>query len=297
MKSEKEIVKWLQTGYPYVKEESGLPAWIVPEHSFARITDELGDASILEACEPLHFADGLQELLDKAPDPSEVPPEMWQTALKLWPACSQVRPVVDICLDAAGNILRQFQSGRLKVDPVAVCRGAVVLGYAPFVPEGKRLIKELSFTFESDVSEPAELVKKYMEAVSRSDTALIERVDDCIRKHSYWMEWWRRILQYKRDFPYAAKPIGVTPPLSAEITGALAQMMKEEGQDDELGTYHPEHPEGQVCARRRRPEKPTLPDGGHLRPGIDAQTGHGQPRVDNGNRQAGRDSQEGRLPE
>ena len=242
MKSEKEIVKWLQTGYPYVKEESGLPAWIVPEHSFARITDELGDASILEACEPLHFADGLQELIDKAPDPDKVPPEMWQTALKLWPACSQVRPVVDICLDAAGNILRQFQSGRLKADREAVCRGAVVLGYAPFVPEGRRLTGEVGALLGVDVNEPAMLVKRYAEAVTSGDREMVNRVDDCIRNHSCWMEWWRRLLQRKGDFPHTAKPIGVTPPISAEIIGVLAQMMKEE-QDDKPGRHYPEHPE------------------------------------------------------
>jgi hypothetical protein len=52
-----------------------------------------------------------------------------------------------------------------------------------------------------------------------------------------------------RDFPYTVKPVGVTPPISAEMVGVLAQMMKEEGQDDEPGRDHPEHPESQNCAQ------------------------------------------------
>jgi len=242
MKSEKEIVRWLQTGYPHLKEESELPAWVLPEHSFTRITDELGDASILELSQPLHFTDGLQELIDQAPEPDKVPPEMWQTALKLWPACSQVKPVVDTCLDAAGNILRQFRSGRLKADPEAVCRGAVVLGYAPFVPEGRRLTEEVAALLGVDVNEPAMLVKRYTEVVTSGDGEMVNQVDDCIRKHGCWMKWWRRLLQRKGNFPHTAKPVGVTPPVSAEITGVLARMIKEERQDDEPGRYCPEHP-------------------------------------------------------
>jgi len=30
-----------------------------------------------------------------------------------------------------------------------------------------------------------------------------------------------------RDFPYRLKPVGITPPLSAEVIRVLAQMMKE----------------------------------------------------------------------
>jgi hypothetical protein len=249
MKSEKEIVRWLQTGYPHLKNESGLPAWVLPEHSFARITNELGDENIMELSQPLRFADGLQDLIDQAPDPETVPPEMWQMSLKLWPACSQVRPVVDTCLDAAGNILRQFRSGRLKADPEAVCRGAVVLGYAPFVPEGRRLTEEAAALLGVDVNEPAMLVKRYTEVVTSGDGEMVNQVDECIKKRSYWMEWWRRLLQHKGDFPYTAKPVGVSPPVSAEITGVLAQMMKEEGQYDEPGRHYPEHPESQNRAQ------------------------------------------------
>jgi len=51
-------VKWLKTGYPHFKEESGLPKWVLPHYSFSRITDELGDYRILQMSQPLSFANG-----------------------------------------------------------------------------------------------------------------------------------------------------------------------------------------------------------------------------------------------
>jgi hypothetical protein len=162
--------------------------------------------------------------------------------VKLWPAHAKVKPAVDVCLDAAGKILRHFQSGRLKVDPVVVCRGMAVLGYAPFVLQGRRLTEEVAALLGGDVNEPAMLVRRYAEAVTSGDREMVNRVDDCIAKYSPWVEWAGIFLQQARDFPYNLKPIGVTPPISAEITGVLAQMMKEEGQDDEPGRYYPEHP-------------------------------------------------------
>lgn len=223
----KKVVRWLQRGYPHFKEESGLPTWVVPEHSFARITNELGDESILELSHPLRFDDGVEELIDKAPDPETVPSEVWQMAIELWPSHSQVKPVVEACLEACGRILRQFQSGRLKVDPVGVCRGMGVLGCAPFVPSGRHLTEELAAILESDANEPAGLVKRYAEAIVRGETETIRRVDDCIAKYGQWAEWARIFLQQMRDFPYTPKPIGVTPPISAELVEVLAQMIKE----------------------------------------------------------------------
>ncbi len=223
------VVRWLKAGYPYFKEGSGIPAWIVPEHTFDRFTDELGDESILEICRPLQVADGIEELVDRCRDPEMVPAEMWRMAVTRWPAHTLVKPTTVACLHAAASILSQFQQGRLAADPLVVCRALAVLGYAPFVPAGGRLLQELVSHFQGDVGEPAHLVKKYVEAVSRGDAAFIEKIDDCIQKHSYWMEWATRSLQRIRDIPYTPKPIGVTPPLSGELISVLVQMMKEVG--------------------------------------------------------------------
>jgi hypothetical protein len=225
MKGQK-VVRWLQSGYPHFKEENGLPAWVVPDHSFVRITNELGGESIMELSQPLRFAEGIEELIDKAPDPETVPSEVWQMAIKLWPAHSQVKPVVDTCLEAAASILRQFQSGQLKVDPVVVCRGMAVFGCAPFVPGGRHITEELASILEGNANEPAGLLKRYVEAVTNADIGRVRRVDDCIAKYSQWVEWARIFLRQTRDFPYTTKPIGVTPPISAEIIGVLAEMIQ-----------------------------------------------------------------------
>lgn len=247
---EQKAVEWLKKGYPHFKEESGLPAWVMPDHSFARVTNELGDEGIIELSQPLRFADGIEVLLDKAPEPEAVPSDVWQMMIKLWPAHSQVKPVVDIYLDSAGRILRQFQSGRLRADPVVICRGIGVLSCAPFVPMGRQLTEEVAAILQGDTDEPAMLVKRYAEAVICGDTVIVRRVDDCISRYSQWVEWARIFLQQMRDFPYIPpKPIGVTPPASTEIIDVLAQMMKEDGKDDEPGRYYPEHQEGQVGAQ------------------------------------------------
>lgn len=85
MKTQK-LVKLLQRGYPHFKEGSGLPSWVVPEHTFDRLTDELGDESILELCQPLQFAEDIERLVDQCPDPETVPAEAWQAAVKIWPS-------------------------------------------------------------------------------------------------------------------------------------------------------------------------------------------------------------------
>ena len=226
MKTQK-VVKLLQQGYPYFKEESRLPGWVVPEHSFARMTDELGDESVLGLSQPLRLTEGMAEIVDKCPDPEMVPADAWQTAVKLWPPHTQVEPLVDVCLAAAGRILKEFREGGLNVDPLAVCRGMAVLGCAPFVAQGKRIMKELAAVLEGSVTEPAGLVQRYAQAVTSGDTDTVKRVDDCIAKRSQWADWARVFLQQMKDFPYTPKPIGVTPPLSAELVSVLARMIAE----------------------------------------------------------------------
>jgi hypothetical protein len=245
---EERLTRWLKRGYPYFKEGSGLPSYVVPEHTFNRLADELGDESILELCQPLHFADGIDELAERCPDPEAVPAEVWRTAVELWPVHTHVKPTADTCLNAARSLLRQYQEGSLSADPVTVCRGLAVLGYAPFVPAGKSLVKELDNIFEGDTSRPTYLLKQYMKRVGRGDTAFIEQVDDCISKHPDWMDWSERFLQCMRGFPYTPKPVGVTPPMSGELVVVLAQMIKEATKDDEPGRHHPEHPEGEIGA-------------------------------------------------
>jgi hypothetical protein len=225
---EQKVGRWLKKGYPHFKEESGLPAHVMPEHSFSRMTDELGDESIIELSQPLQLAEGIQDSIEKEPDPETVPTEVWKAAITLWPACPGVRPVVESCLDAIGRIMSQLRSGRLEMSVEVVCRAVVVLGFAPFIAAGREIMEDIATVLGGNADEPPGMIKRYTDAVTSGDIETVSNIDCCIAEHARWQGWVERLLQQVRDFPYTPKPVGITPPLSAEVIGALARMLKEE---------------------------------------------------------------------
>jgi len=225
---EQKVGRWLKSGYSHFKEESGLPAHVMPEHTFNRLTDGLGDESIMNLSQPWRLAEGIQDSIDKEADPETVPTEVWRAAITLWPACSGVKPVMESCLDAVGRIMSQFQIGKLKMSVKVVCRAMVVLGFAPFIHTGREIMEDIAAILGGDADEPPEMVRRYAEAVIGGDTETVSRVDDCIAKNPQWQTWAGLLLQQVKDFPYTPKLVGITPPLSAEIIGVLARMMKEE---------------------------------------------------------------------
>lgn len=225
---EQKVGRWLKRGYPNFKDECRLPAFVLPEHSFSRMTDELGDESIMELSQPLRLADGIQDSSEKEPDPETAPTEVWKAAITLWPACPGVRPVVESCLNAIGRIMSKFQSGQLKMSVDAVCRALVILGFAPFIAAGREIMEDIATVLGGDADEPPGMIKRYADAVISGDTETVSHIDCCIAKHTQWEAWVERLLQQVRDFPYTPKPVGITPPLSAEVIGALARMLKEE---------------------------------------------------------------------
>ncbi|MDD4985197.1 MAG: hypothetical protein PHQ43_05325 [Dehalococcoidales bacterium] len=225
---EQKLGRWLKKGYPHFKEECRLPEHVLPEHSFNRLTDGLGDESIIELSQPLRLAEDIQNSIDKEPDSETVPSEVWQAAITLWPACSGVRPVMESCLDAVGRIMSQFQSGKLKMSVEVVCRGMVVLGFAPFLYTGREIMEDIAVILGGTADDPPEMIKRYADTVTSGNVETMSYIDDCIAKHSQWAAWAALLLQQVRDFPYRLKPVGITPPLSAEVIGALARMLKEE---------------------------------------------------------------------
>ena len=224
---EQKVGRWLTKGYPHFKDECGLPAHVLPEHSFTRLTDELGDESMLELSQPLLSAEGIQISIDKEGDPETVPTDEWQAAITLWPACPGVRPVVESFLDATARIRRQFHSGQLKVSMETVCIGMAVLGFAPFLHTGREIMEDIAIVLGGTADDPPEMIRRYADTVTSGNVEKVSYIDDCITKHSRWAAWAELVLQQVRDFPYRLKPVGITPPLSAEVIRVLAQMMKE----------------------------------------------------------------------
>jgi len=231
---EQKLGRWLKKAYPHFKEECGLPAHVLPEHSFVRLTDELGDESMLELSQPLLSADGIQASIDKEADLETVPTEEWQKSVTLWPACPGVKPVVEAFLDATTRIMRQFHSSQLKVSMEIVCRALGVLGFAPFLHTGREIMEDIAIVLGGTAEDPPEILRRYADTVTAGNVEPVSYIDDRISKHSQWTAWAEFLLQQVKDFPYSLKPVGITPPLSAEVIRVLAQMMKE-GADNGTG--------------------------------------------------------------
>jgi len=227
---EAKVTDWLKSAYPHLKEESRLPVWILPQHSFARIADELGDGRILELSRPLGFAEGLEDLLKKAPEPEAMSVEAWQTAVMQWPPLVMVKPMIEACLEATAMVERHFQSHQ-ATQPLTICRGVAVLGFAPFLPQGQPVMGELASILQGDRNHPAQLLRRYAEAVVQGDVLTLRRVDDCIARHSQWLEWAGLFLEAAQGFPKSFKAVAVTPPLTAELAGVLADMIRERRDD------------------------------------------------------------------
>jgi hypothetical protein len=224
---EQKLSRWLKKGYPHFKEECGLPAHVLPENSFVRITDELGDESMLELSQPLLSAEGIQVSIDKEGDPDTVPTQEWQAAVTLWPARPGVKPVVEAFLDTTGRIIRQFHSGQLKMPMEIVCRALGVLGFAPFLHTGREIMEDIAIILGGTADDPPEMIRRYADTVTSGNVEKVSYIDDCIAKHRQWASWAELLLRQVRNFPYTLKPVGITPPLSAEVIRVLAQMMKE----------------------------------------------------------------------
>jgi len=224
---ERKLSRWLEQGYPHFKEECGLPAHVLPQHSFTCLVDELGDEKMMELSQSMMAPEGIQVAIDKEPDPETVATEDWQTAVTLWPACPGVKPVVESCLDATARIMRQFHTDQLKVSMEMVYRGMVVLGFAPFLHTGREIMEDIAIVLGGTADDPPEMIRRYADTVTSGNVEKVSYIDYCITKHSRWASWAELVLQQVRDFPYRLKPVGITPPLSAEVIRVLAQMMKE----------------------------------------------------------------------
>jgi len=234
---EQKVGRWLKKGYPHFKEECGLPAHVLPEHSFIRLTDELGDESMLGMSQPLLSAEGIQVSIDKEADPETVSGEELQAAITLWPASPGVKPVVEAFLDATTRIMRQFHNCQLKMHMEIVCRALGVLGFAPFLHTGREIMEDIAIILGGTADDPPEMIKRYADIVTSGNVETVSYIDDCILKHSRWAAWAELLLLQVKDFPYWLKPVGITPPLSAEVIRVLAQMMKE-GADNGTGRYY-----------------------------------------------------------
>jgi hypothetical protein len=222
------LVTWIKAGYPHLKEQSGVPLWILPEHRFARVADEFGDNGVLAITGPLGVNNRIESLLEKAPELETSSVDVWQEAIRAWPPLIHVKDMVEACLETTGGIMRLFNSGRLYADPIMVCRGVVALSFAPFLLEGMPLLKDIAPVLNSDANRPADLLRQYGRTLALGDIMTAKEVDECIGRHSQWSEVATASVKQAINCPYTPKPIGVTPPMSPEMVTVLADMLKED---------------------------------------------------------------------
>ncbi len=230
--AEQKLTGLIKTVYPYLKDESGIPPWLFPERSVNQTTDAVGDKGFLKVGQPL----GMVARVDSAPDPASVSPQEWQNAIKQWRPLSQFGPIMTAFVEVAEAVMAQFEKVRPAIDPMVVCRSLAVLLQAPLIDKGKPLIAELVGVLGGQADHPAELILSYASAVAAGDIPTLEKVNQCVLKYSDWEEWASVVQEEVLRCRSKPRLIAVTPPLSSDLTGILATMVKEEKDHDESGS-------------------------------------------------------------
>lgn len=242
------LTKWVKKVYPYLKEGCGLPSWVLPEHSLNRSLYEIGDTGLLNVGKPLSGTDSVKWLFETEPDPASVSPTEWWDAIKQHQSFNNLSPVVTAFIEVADVVIAQFPRLRSRIDPMIICRTLAVLLYAPLVEQGKAVLAEIASVLSEHADQPAQLILSCAEAVVRSDISTLERVNQCIMRYPEWQEWTSALQDEVLKCRYKPKLIAVTPPLSSELTGILATMIKEGADYDKSGRDNQGSPSNPVSA-------------------------------------------------
>lgn len=225
--TEGKLTKLLKKGYPYLKDSAGLPAWLLPERSFEKVVDEVGDGAILEIAQPLNLAFGISQQPGDLPDPESVPADTWRKSCRCWLPLISVKPVVSACLQACDTILRERSGGETNINREAVYRGMAVLCCAPFVPQGRPLVEELAIILHVDPGKPADLITRYAQAVLTGDLETVAKVDAGISEYPQWLALFAEFEKHTAAVSSNPRLVGITPPISERLTAVLTTMIKE----------------------------------------------------------------------
>ena len=221
---EELLTRYMEVGFPHLRQVSGLPEGLLPD--FAVVARQLGDEGMLELAEPLGLAERLKTLLAQAPDPDNLPIEIWQQGIANWPPVHQVLSVTMALLRACEKVDALEWRGALKID-FALVRGLAVTAYAPFAPNGSELLSRLADILGGTVVEPARLLDRYIMVVVAGDTDTLAGVDRCILENPAWREWSERFLATGKGFPFLPRVIGIGPPLTSGLKQVLVNMLME----------------------------------------------------------------------
>jgi hypothetical protein len=219
------LAPYIKTGFPYFREISKLPEWLVP--GTAEVANQLGDESLLELVEPLSLTGGIQSCLAQAPKADKLPVEEWCEAIGRWYAVHQVVPVTMALLRAREKIEAMQRRGIGEVNSVSKVRSLVTIAYAIFIPNGGKILDRLAVVLGGNPTEPAELLNRYVTALVSDDKDTLSRVEECIQRDQMWTTWFARFSNCALAFPYLPRVIGVSPVPSSALIQLLATMIKE----------------------------------------------------------------------
>jgi len=217
----------IKVGYPVFKESAGVPSWLVPVRSMEELAEELGDTGILSLGSPLDIGTGFNSQAESAAGPLSLSPDDWQSAFVAYPYRHLVGPVMEALLEVTSRIAGQIERIRFDFDPQVIANSIAVLAMAPFVEAGKHVLEKVSEILAVDASEPADILRSYGQAVLSGDVFKANAVSDCIGKYPAWTEWLEALRSHIQNLNHHPKVIGVTPPVSPELTGVLVTMLKE----------------------------------------------------------------------
>ncbi len=219
------VTELLKSGYPHLKEYSGVSTCLLPERSFAVVVDGLGHSRIIESS---LFLDLLQNVQGDVPeyDGSLYSP-IWKEACIDWPLLSIVKDIIMAAVESIDQVIRKHKQGKLSIELGIIFRGFVVIAFAPFVPNGRDVLRDIATALECDPDNPPGLIRRYTTAILNNDMAKANAVSHCIETYQQWSEWANYVEQFTLGFNESYKVVAVTPPLSEGLAETLADMIKE----------------------------------------------------------------------
>lgn len=219
------LTRYMEVGFPHLRQVSGLPEWLVPD--VAEAACNLGDQAILELAKPLGLAERASAFLAQAPDPDSLPVEIWQENIRRWPAIRQALPVIMALLRACEKVDALERGGVLRIDFASTVCGLATIACATFTPNGGKILDRLAGMLGGSPAEPAALLNLYVKALENGNGDTLASVEECILQNPAWAAWLERLLATGKSLKLTPRVIGVSPVSTGGLIQLLAAMIVE----------------------------------------------------------------------
>ncbi len=219
------LTRYMEVGFPHLRQVSGLPEWLVPD--VAEAARNLGDQAILELAKTLGLAKRASAFLAQAPDPDSLPVEVWQEGIGRWPAIRQALPVTMALLRACEKVDALERRGVAGINSASTVRGLATIACATFTPHGGKILDRLAGILGGSPAEPAALLNLYVKALENGNGDTLASVEECILQNPAWAAWSERLLATGKSLKLTPRVIGVSPVSTGGLIQLLAAMIVE----------------------------------------------------------------------